>query len=117
MSLSEAANQNEELNAHDWDAAKRALLQNWPGLKPSDPQHDAILEGLAHMHQYFGQKAFELHYNLRLPNSRLEEWQRDFFQRKITQEEYRNRLKSDAERPIDLEMLRSFHDAYPKCFE
>jgi hypothetical protein len=105
------------LNPAAEEAAHRALARNFPDLAPTNPKYAALLEGLSNMYERFGPEKFELHYNLRPPKDRAELWTRQCFQGKITQAEFAALLKQDAERPIDLEMLTSFHDAYQANLE
>ncbi len=96
----------------DRNAAGRALSRNWPQLLPSSPQYVALAESLAEFHQIFGTDKFELRYHLRPPKNRGEEWEQQVIRGEITLEELRHRLKADAERPIDMEMLTTFCNAY-----
>jgi hypothetical protein len=98
----------------DWEAARRALARNWLNVEPSSVRYTDLLKGLAECHRRFGSDKFELRYNLRPPKNRVEEWTRDCFQGVLSEAELAARLKADAERPIDLEMLTSFHDAYDR---
>lgn len=93
------------------ELAIRAIKQCRPEIQPGTAEHTAILEGLQAMCQHLGARKFELYYNLRPPSSRTEEWMRDCYQGRITEDELHDRLKRDAERPIDLEMLTAFHEA------
>jgi hypothetical protein len=101
-----------EPNHNDRDAARRALACNWPHLETGSPKYVVLLQGLASFHHLFGADRFELRYNLRPPKDRTEEWIKQHMNDQITDTELRDRLKADAERPIDLEMLTSFCDAY-----
>jgi hypothetical protein len=96
----------------DREAARRALTRNWPDLAQGEPKYAALLAGLATFHAVFGADRFELRYNLRPPRDRTEEWERHLMHGQITEEQFRSNLKADAERPIDLEMLTAFHNAY-----
>lgn len=100
------------VNETDREAARRALARNWPNLEQASPKYAALLEGLAGFHHLFGIDRFELRYNLRPPKDRTEEWTRQLDREQITEAEFRDRLRADAERPIDLEMLTTFCDAY-----
>jgi Domain of unknown function (DUF4365) len=99
------------------EAARRALARNWPNLEASNPKYAAMLHGLSGMYKMFGPEKFELHYNLRSPKNRAELWTRQCFQGQITEAEFAVLLKQDAERPIDFEMLTSFHEAYQTQLE
>jgi hypothetical protein len=107
----------ETLSEVDQDAARRALARNWPELKPETVKYNAFFEALAGFHRLFGTKKFELRYNLRPPTNRTEEWTQQFMHGQIDEVGLRERLKQDAERPIDLEMLTTFHDAYQENLE
>jgi|GEM_PF-6713712 hypothetical protein len=96
----------------DREAARKALARNWPNLEPSSSQYAKLCEGLAEFHHRFGAESFELRYNLRPPKDRTELWVQQEMSGQITEEELRSRLKADAERPIDLEMLNAFYAAY-----
>lgn len=102
----------DDLNDKDRDAARRVLAINWPQLETGSPQFAALMEGLASFHQLLGTDRFELRYNLRPPKDRTDEWIKQHMEGQITDTELRARLKADAERPIDLEMLTSFCDAF-----
>ena len=101
-----------EVNENDRDAARRGLARNWPDLEPSGPKYVGLHEALAKFHHLFGADSFELRYNLRPPKDRTEEWTKQFMHGQITVSELRARFKADAQRPIDLEMLTAFCDAY-----
>lgn len=94
------------------ELALKALKQCWPNLEPSAMEYSAILDGLRSMCRHIGARKFELYYNLRLPSDRVEEWMRDCYQGRISEAGLRDRLKGDAERPLDLEMLTTFHEAF-----
>lgn len=96
----------------DRNAAGRALSRNWPNLLPSSSQYVALAESLAEFHHIFGADKFELRYNLRPPKNRGEEWELQVIRGEMTVDEFRRRLKADAERPIDMEMLTTFCNAY-----
>ncbi len=93
-------------------AAERALARNWPVMGVTDPKYASMLEALACLHRRMGADRFELRYNLRPPKGRAEQWLRQLMHRQIRDQEFLKRAKADAERPIDLEMLKTFHDAY-----
>lgn len=101
-----------EENEQDREAARRALACNWRHLETSTLQYSALLPALARLHRLFGADSFELRYNLRPPKDRTEEWTKQYMHGQITETELRDRFKSDTERPIDLEMLTAFCDAY-----
>ena len=118
MSKTPEKPQSHESNQPACEAARRALARNWPDLESTNPtKYEAMLEGFAHMYEFFGPEKFELHYNLRPPKNRTELWTRQCMQGQITQAEFAALLKQDAERPIDLEMLTSFHEAYQANLE
>jgi hypothetical protein len=117
LSEKTGSSQPDGSDLHAAEAAGNALARNWPDLEANNPKHAAMLEGLAGMYKMFGQEKFELHYNLRPPKDRTELWTRQFFQGQITKAEYAALLKQDAERPIDIEMLTSFHEAYQANLE
>lgn len=96
----------------DREAARKALARNWPNLDASSSQYAALCEGLAEFHHRFGAESFELRYNLRPPRDRTELWIQQEMRGQITEAELQSRLKADAERPIDLEMLTGFFNAY-----
>lgn len=88
-----------------------------PDLLPGSPKYDALLEGLTGMCDRFGPEKFALYYGLRPPANRAEELARDHIQGSLSEAELRDRLKQDAERPIDLEMLTAFHEAFATNLE
>src|SRR5690606_5954286 len=92
--------------------ALKALALRCPDQQPGTPKYAALLEGLTGMCERFGPQKFALFYGLRPPANSAEEWMRDHLQGRITEAELRDRLKRDAERPIDLEMLTAFHEAF-----
>lgn len=96
----------------DLIAAERALARNWPAMGVTDPKYKSMLEALACLHRRMGADRFELRYNLRPPKGRAEEWLRQLMHGQITDQEFLKLAKADAERPIDLEMLKTFHHAY-----
>ena len=102
----------ESVNEIDRDAARRALARNWPNLDQASPKYGAMLKALAELHRRMGVDVFEVSYNLRPPKDRTEEWGRQFMQGEIRLAEFGMRLKAEAERPIDLEMLTTFCKAY-----
>lgn len=97
---------------NDREAARRALARNWPHVGHTHPKYAALLEPLADFHRLFGADSFELRYRLRPPKDRTEQWEQQYMHGEITQTELRDRLKADAERPIDAEMLTSFCDCF-----
>ena len=100
------------VDENDRNAARQALARNWPDLDPTCPKYTAMIETLAESHHLSGAENFELRYNLRPPRDRTERWTQQFMHEEITEAEFRARLKADAERPIDLEMLTAVHDAF-----
>jgi hypothetical protein len=102
------------LQEQDFAVARRALTRNWPDLAQSSPKYAAFLELLADFHRQFGGEDFELRYNLRPPKDRVEAWTQQFMHGALNEAEYAACLKSDAERPIDLEMLTAVCDGYEK---
>lgn len=109
--MADAARDDVTIDDSDRDAARRAIERNWPDLALTDERYTRFLEGLAKFHRRFGTESFELRYNLRPPKNREEEWAQDVANGRLTHAEYCARLKADAERPIDLEMLTDFSDA------
>jgi hypothetical protein len=101
-----------ELDQRDRDAAKQAIVLNWPSLEPSSPEYLVKLDALARFHHHIGTDRYQLWYNLRPPRDRVEEWLKQFIQGQITESQLRDRYKEHAERPIDLEMLTEFYNAY-----
>ena len=97
--------------------ALRVLALRCPDQQPGTPKHAALLEGLTHMCERFGPQKFTLYYGLRPPANSVEEWMRDHIQGRITEAELRDRLRQDAERPIDLEMLTAFHESFEANLE
>lgn len=57
-----------------------------------------------------GGDKYDLHYGLRQPRNRSEQLKVDFWRGKITEAQFRDGWKADANRPIDLEMLQIFFD-------
>lgn len=102
----------EEVDESDRAAARLALARNWPDLQPPSPKYIALLEALAEFHRRFGADSFTLRYNLRPPKDRTERWTRQLMHGEITEAEFAVRARADAARPIDLEMLTTFHNAY-----
>jgi hypothetical protein len=101
----------------DRQAARRAMARHWPTLEQSSPKYTAMLESLAGVHSIAGADDFELRYGLRPPKDRAKEWTLQFMREEISSEELGARLKADAERPIDLEMLTTFCDSYQDNLE
>jgi hypothetical protein len=101
----------------DLDAARRALARNWPDLTAASPKYQTFLEALAEFHHEFGTESFELRYNLRPPKNKVEEWTQQVMHEKITESEYAAKLKADAERPLDLEMLTDVCESYERRLE
>jgi hypothetical protein len=101
----------------DYEEADRAMPRHWPSLKPTEPKYGMIRDFLAWYHHEFGKDSFELRYSLRPPKNRTEELTRQYMAEQISEEELGARLKADAERPIDLEMLTEFHRAYEAKLE
>ncbi len=99
------------VNEMDREAAHRALARNSPHLDSNGAKYAMLLETLAEFHRQFGSESFELRFNLRVPRDRVEEWNRQYMHGEISQDELRDHLKADAERPIDLEMLTILSDA------
>ncbi len=100
------------VNEGDRQAARQALARNWRTLETRNPKYAALLEALAQFHHRSGAESFELRYNLRPPKDRTEVWTSELMQGQITEAEFERRVKADAERPIDLDMLKTFCDAY-----
>ena len=90
----------------------RAISLHWPNLAPGTPEYEDLLTKLASFHQIIGTEQFELRYYLRPPKNREEKWTLQFMNGEITEADLGARYKADAERPIDLEMLTEFHNAY-----
>jgi hypothetical protein len=104
--------ENKALTERDFQVAQQALVYNWPELQTESSEYTVRMEVLAKIHQHFGHDKFELYYNLRPPLDKKEEWYRELMQGGITEEELKDRLRSDANRPIDIEMISTFHAAY-----
>lgn len=100
------------VNTADREAATRALTHNWPNLERTSPKYIALHKALAEFHNFSGQESFELRYNLRPPRDRIDKLKQQLMRGQLTDEEFRARLKADAERPIDLEMLTEFCKAF-----
>jgi hypothetical protein len=97
--------------------ALKVLALRCPDLQPGTPKHASLLEGLTAMCERFGTKKFALYYGLRPPVSSVEELMRDHIQGRITEAELSDRLRRDAERPIDLNMLTAFHETFEANLE
>jgi len=97
--------------------AQRALVKNWPEADLNLPITHERIKALAAMCEHSGKEKFELYYNLRKPKERLEEWNRDFFQQRLSAEEYKTCLKNDVDRPVDLDMVTTFHEAIQEKIE
>ena len=54
---------------------------------------------------------FQLHYNLRPATTSLESLSRDYYHGRLSTSEFKELSKSDANRPLDLEMLESVHNS------
>jgi len=67
---------------------------------------------LARFRAEVGKDRFDLRYGLRPPRSAIERAEVDFSQGRITEDQLRETLKADAERPIDATMLDAFCGAY-----
>jgi hypothetical protein len=106
-----ARHNDRPINEKDREAARRALARNSPHLDSKGAEYAKLLEVLAEFHRQFGSESFELRFNLRVSRNRVEEWNRQYMHGEISQDELRDRLKADAERPIDLEMLTILSDA------
>ena len=89
-----------------------ALARNWPDFADDSPKYRFFLETLADFHREFGTESFELRYNLRVPKDQVEMWTKQHMHGDLSDEEFASRLKADAERPIDLEMLTNVCDGY-----
>lgn len=96
----------------DREAARRALARNWPDMEPTDARYASFVEILADFHRAFGTDSFELRYKLRPPKDRVEQWTQQHMHGEISDDELRDRLKADAERPVDLEMLTTYCETY-----
>ncbi len=81
----------------------RAALKANPNLGDADR---TILR-LARIRRRFGESRFHLHFGLRESFNRREAWQAELFQGAITREEFEKRMRGDATRPVDAEMIEA----------
>ena len=98
--------------ADDFRAAEEVLARLMSSLdRDADEYHDKR-QALAQFRAEVGGDRFDLRYGLRPPRGAVERAEIDFSQGRITQDQFREALKADAERPIDAAMLDAFCDAY-----
>ena len=108
----DVAQDGREPSADDFGAAEGVLSRLMPSLGRDTPEYRDKRQALARFRAAVGKDRFGLLYGLRPPRSAVERAELDFFQERITQEQLREVLKADAERPIDAAMLDAFCDAY-----
>lgn len=108
----DAAQHGHEPSADDFGAAEGVLSRLMPLLGRDAPEYRDKRQALARFCAEVGKDGFDLRYGLRPPRSVIEQAEADFFQGRITQEQLREMLKADAERPIDAAMLDAFCGAY-----
>lgn len=108
----DAAQHGREPSADDFGVAQGVLSRLMPSLGRDTPEYRDKRQALARFRAEVGKDRFDLQYGLRPPRSAVERAEIDFFQGRVTQAQFREVLKADAERPIDAAMLDVFCDAY-----
>jgi len=108
----DGAEHGREPSGEDFRAAEEVLALLMPALVRSTPEYEEKRRALAEFRAEVGKDRFDLRYSLRPPRSAVEQAELDFMQGRITEDQFRKMLKADAERPIDVEMLDAFRDAY-----
>jgi len=103
-----------EPSADDFGAAEKVLARLMPSLEPGTLEYRDKRQALGMLRARCGKDMFELRYGLRSPKNSVEQAEADFVQERITQEQLAMVLKADAERPLDIEMLDAFHEAFEK---
>lgn len=99
-------------SSEDFRAAEEVLARLMPSLEHGVPEYEQKRQALAAYRAEFGKDRFDLRYGLRPPGSAVEQAELDFMQGRITEDQFREMLKADAERPIDMVMLDAFCGAY-----
>ncbi len=108
----DGAGHRREPSDDDFRAAEEVLAQRMPSLQRSTPKYEKMRQALAMLRAEAGKDGFDLRYGLRKPRSSVEQMEADLFQGRVTEDQARDMLKADAERPIDVAMLDAFRDAY-----
>lgn len=108
----DAAQHGREPDADDFGVAEEMLSRLMPSLGRDTPECRDKRQALARFRAEVGKDRFDLQYGLRPPRDAVERAETDFFQRRLTQDQFREFLKADAERPIDAAMLDAFCSAY-----
>jgi hypothetical protein len=98
--------------ADDFQAAEKVIPRLKSPPAPDSPEYQALRGKLADHRATIGGDRFDLYYELRPPRNAFEKGELDFANGRITEEQWREMVKADAERPIDAEMLNAFCDAY-----
>ncbi|HUT58107.1 MAG TPA: hypothetical protein VNA25_09695 [Phycisphaerae bacterium] len=98
--------------ADDFRAAEEVLARLMPSLDRDAHEYHDKQQALAQLRAKVGKDRFDLRYGLRPPRDAIERAEIDLFQGRITQDQFREACKADAERPIDIEMLDTFCNAY-----
>ncbi len=101
-----------EPSDEDFRAAEAVLARQMPSLERSVPEYAEERRKFAELHAEMDKDRFELRYGLRPPRSAIEQAEVDCNQGRITEDRFREMLKADAERPIDVAMLDAFRAAY-----
>jgi hypothetical protein len=108
----DGAGHGREPSGEDFRAAEEVLALLMPALVRSAPEYEEKRRALAAYRAEVGGDRFGLRYGLRQPRNPAEQAEADFMQGRITEDQFREMLKADAERPIDVAMLDAFRDAY-----
>jgi len=103
-----------EPSADDFGAAEKVLARLMPSLERGAPKYEEQRQALATHRAEVGKNTFDLRYGLRSPDNPAEQAEADFLQGRVNAEQLREVLKADAERPLDIEMLDAFHEAFEK---
>ena len=110
--LDDAAQHGREPSADDFGVAEGVLSWLMPSLGRDTAEYRDKRQALARFRAEVGKDRFDLRYGLRPPRDAVERAEIDFFQGRITQDQFREALKADAERLIDAAMVDAFCDAY-----
>jgi len=109
----------EDIAGHDWEpssadfaAAEEVLARLMPALERDTPEYLEKRRALAAYRARIGGERFDLYYGRRRPRDPREEAEAEFFQGRITEEQFAEMLRAEAERPLDAAMLAAFCDAY-----
>jgi hypothetical protein len=88
------------------DADFAAADELWANEKfPSEEKRDAFRRFSAYLHAKWGDHKFRVRYGLKPPSTRLEVIEAEYYQGRITKEQYREKYYAYVTRPADQEML------------